>query len=85
MASGVWKVVYPFVVGRSRHLSLNKFFNLNTPSLRMVITEETGKKTGEKKITLKIVATSVVASRPPNGDRLQRRPLMPRMVKIVVR
>ena len=26
---------------------------------------------------MKIVATIVVASRPPNGDRLQRRPLMP--------
>ena len=24
-----------------------------------------------------IVATNVVASRPPNGDRLQRRPLVP--------
>ena len=29
----------------------------------------------EKKITAKIVATNVVASRPPNGDRLQRRRL----------
>ena len=37
---------------------------------------------GEKKmewwkIMMKIVATNVVASRPPNGDRLQRRPLVP--------
>ena len=31
----------------------------------------------EKKIMKKIVATNVVASRPPNGDRLQRRPLVP--------
>ena len=30
-----------------------------------------------KKIMMKIVATNVVASRPPNGDRLQRRPLVP--------
>ena len=32
----------------------------------------------EKKITVEIVATNVVASRPPNGDRLQRRPLVPK-------
>ena len=31
------------------------------------------KKEKEKKITAKIVATNVVASRLPNGDRLQRR------------
>ena len=30
-----------------------------------------------KKITLEIVATNVVTSRPPNGDRLQHRPLVP--------
>ena len=31
-----------------------------------------------KKIMMKTVATNVVASRPPNGDRLQRRPLVPK-------
>ena len=31
------------------------------------------------KIMVKIVATIVVASRPPNGDRLQRRPLVPKL------
>ena len=31
------------------------------------------KKKKKKKITAVIVATNVVASRPPNGDRLQRR------------
>ena len=35
------------------------------------------KKKEKKKITAEIVATNVVASRPPNGDRLQRRPLVP--------
>ena len=35
------------------------------------------KKEKEKKITVEIVATHVVASRPPNGDRLQHRPLVP--------
>ena len=31
----------------------------------------------EKKIMAEIVATYVVASRPPNGDRLQRRTYVP--------
>ena len=31
------------------------------------------KKRKKKKITVEIVATNVVASRPPNSDRLQRR------------
>ena len=35
--------------------------------------EKEKKKKKEKKITAEIVATNVVASRPPNGDRLQRR------------
>ena len=38
------------------------------------IDDREGKK---EKITVEIVATNVVASRPPNGDRLQRRPLVP--------
>ena len=53
MAGRVWKVVYTFVFGRSCQLSLNKFFNPNTPSLRMVITEETGGKKREGKKTVK--------------------------------
>ena len=36
------------------------------------------KKERKKKITVEIVATNVVASRPPNGDRLQRRLLVPK-------
>ena len=31
-----------------------------------------------KKITVEIVATNIVASRLPNGERLQRRPLVPK-------
>ena len=34
MTDGVWKVVYPEVFGRSRQLSLNKFFDPSTPSMR---------------------------------------------------
>ena len=39
--------------------------------------ERKKEKEKRKKITVEIVATNVVASRPPNGDRLQRRPLVP--------
>ena len=35
--------------------------------------KEKEKKKKKKKITVEIVATNVVASRPPDGDRLQRR------------
>ena len=40
--------------------------------------EKKKKKKKEKKIKAEKVATNVVASRPPNGDRLQRRPLVPK-------
>ena len=32
--SGVWKVLYPYVLWRSRQLLLNKIFDLRTPSMR---------------------------------------------------
>ena len=34
MADGVWKEVYPWVLGRSRQLLLNKFFDSIIPSMR---------------------------------------------------
>ena len=34
MADGVWKGRYPEVLGHSRQLSLNKFFDPSTPSMR---------------------------------------------------
>ena len=46
MADRVWKGVYPQVYGRSRQLSLNKFFDQIIPSLRKV---DNGEKK-EKKI-----------------------------------
>ena len=52
------------------------FADLSTPSMRNIDDGEKKKKK-KKKITVEIVATNVVASRPPNGDRLQRRPLVP--------
>ena len=42
---------------------LNKFFDLSTPSMRK---GRDGEKWGGEKM-MKIVATNVVASRPPNG------------------
>ena len=62
MADGVWKGVYPSVLGRSRQLSLNKFFDPSTPSMRKV---DDGEEKKEKKIMTFIVATNVIASRPP--------------------
>ena len=34
MADGVWKGVYPYGFGHSKQLSLNKFFDPSTPSMR---------------------------------------------------
>ena len=44
MADRVWKGVYPQVFGRSKQLSLNKFSDPSTPSMRKV-----GKGEKEKK------------------------------------
>ena len=69
MADGVWKGVYPLVFGCSRQLSLNKFLDLSTPSMRNGQDEEKKMKNG-KKLMMFIVATNIVASRPP-----ERRPI----------
>ena len=45
MEDGVWKGVYPCVFGRSKQLSLNKFFDPSTPSMRKGCNGE--KKNGE--------------------------------------
>ena len=59
MAEGVWKVVYPKVFGRSRQLSLNKFFDPSTPSMRKgrdgengMEWEKNGKQVGLSRATL---------------------------------
>ena len=62
MAAGVWKGVYNKVFGRSRQLSLNKFLDPSTPSLRKVDNGE--KKEKEKRMSF-IVITNLVASKPP--------------------
>ena len=75
MADGVWKGVYPKFFGHSKQLSQNKFFDPRTPSMRNVDDGEEKKekkkekKRKRKKIMTFIVATNVVASRPP-----ERRP-----------
>ena len=46
MADRVWKGVYPQVFGRSKQLSLNKFFDPSTPSMRKGRNRGNG---GEKK------------------------------------
>ena len=52
------------VIGRSDQLSLKKYFDLSTSSMRKGDDEK--KKNGEKKkIKTFLVATDVVASRPP--------------------
>ena len=63
MADRVWKDVCPYVFGHSKTLSLNKFFDPSTPSMRKVDDGETGE--GEGKKMSEIVATNVVASQPP--------------------
>ena len=65
-------VVWKGVIGRSDKLSLNKFFDWSTPSMRKGRNRETKRK-NKTKIMMEIVATNVIASRPPNGDRLQCR------------
>ena len=60
MADRVWKGVYPLVLGRSRQLSLNKFFDPSAPSMRKL---DDGKR--KKKIMSFLVGANIVASRPP--------------------
>ena len=77
MADGVWKGVQPKVIGHFKQLSLNKFFDTSTPSMRKGRDGEKMKNEMKKKIKTFLVATNVVASRSPNADRLKRRPLVP--------
>ena len=70
MADGVWKGAYPSVFGHSKQLSLNKFFDPSTPSMRKGRDGE--KKTGEKKekrLMIIVATTSLPAVDRPNADR----------------
>ena len=57
MANGVWKVAFPWVFGHSGQLQLNKFFNRRKGRV--------GGNGGEKRGETFLVATKIVASRPP--------------------
>ena len=48
MADGVWKGVQPYVIGHFKPLSLNKFLDPSTPSMRKGDDGETGGKKGKK-------------------------------------
>ena len=62
MANGVWKGIEPEVIGHSKQLSLNKFFDWSTPSMRKGCDREKKKKSKKSKIMMEILATNVVAS-----------------------
>ena len=47
MANGVWKGVFPWVFGCTKQLSLNKFFDPSTPSMRKVDDGEKRKEKGK--------------------------------------
>ena len=49
MADGVWKGVQSQVIGHFKQLSLNKFFDPSTPSMRKVDDGEKKEKEKEKK------------------------------------
>ena len=65
MADGV----YSEVLGRSRQLSLNKFFDLSTPSMRKVDDgeEKRKKKKRKKRMAFLVATTSLPAVYRPNG------------------
>ena len=65
MADGVWKGVYPQVFGHAKQLSLNKFFDPSTPSMRKGHIR--GKK--RKRLIIIVATTSLPAVDRPNADR----------------
>ena len=91
MADGVCKGLNPSVFGRSKQLSLNKFFDPSTPSKRKG--RDGGKirggKSGKKKRGGKKEKTDdynghfvFASSRPTERRPLERRPLMPILTEL---
>ena len=64
MSNRISKVVYPKVIGCSRHLLLNKFFDQSIPSMRNVDDGEKQEKKTRKEKKRKEWSTNVVASQP---------------------
>ena len=85
MADGVWKGVYPQVFGHSKQLSLNKFFDPSTPSMRKGRDGgEKRKNGGKKEKTDENSGHYVIASsRPPERQPLERRMLVPKYVVLI--
>ena len=78
MAEEVWKGVYPQVFGRSKQLSLNKFFDPSTPSMRKGCNGEKNRK--KRKRLMIIVATTsmpAVDRQPPERRPLELRTPVP--------
>ena len=75
MADRLSKVVYPKVIGHSCLFLLNKFFVQSIPSIRNVDDGEKQEKKTRKEKNGPL--TSLPVNR-LNGDRLQRRPLVPK-------
>ena len=70
MADGVWKGVQSYVIGRSRQLSLNKFFDRSNPSMRKVDDgkkEKRKKKKEKKRMAFLVATTSLPAVYRSNG------------------
>ena len=80
MAEGDWKGVYLQVFGRSKQLSLNKFFDPSTPSMRKGCDGGNGGKNGGgKEKTDDYSGHYIIASsRPPEHRPLERRTLVPK-------
>ena len=86
MADGVWKGVYPMVFGHSKQLSLNKVFDLSTPSMRKGRNgggknggENVGKK--REKMDENSGHYVVASSRLPECRPLEHRTLVPKVLK----
>ena len=81
MVDRVWKGVYPKVFGRSKQLSLNKFFDPSTPSMRKGRDGGKNGKNGGKKRRENTDENSghyvIASSRPPERRPLERRTLAP--------
>ena len=75
MAEGDWKDVYPLVFGRSKQLSLNKFFDPSTPSMRKGRNGGNGKK--KEKTDENSGHYVIASSRPPERQPLERNTLAP--------
>ena len=52
-------------------------FGSSTPSMRKVDDRERKEKKKKRMVKIAVRAANIVASQPPNGDRLQRRPFVP--------